>query len=213
VEPGWFERQKQEWLYKSEMARMQREARKYAKLQAKEQQRIDRELSGSPSISERYERWLQERAVKRELKAEQWRQLQEQHPTLGWLKRHEAKIFWLFTIVMVGIFAGYITVEARKADALARQKAQASKVMATINGKPIYLEAVLDRAFLAHGASILQELSEQEIVRQEAERQKIELTSEDCEKSVTLWREVRSSEFSNQGWKHRSWFDASSLRA
>jgi len=208
MEPTWWQRTKHEWLYKKEIARQQRLARKYARLQAKEQRRTESSLASGPSISERYREWKRRRLLKKEqslaaqemleappvglsrvqewkrqrqLKREQralaWQEMLEENPRLAWFKKHETKFFWLLTVVLVGAFSGYVTLEAKRVRDQAEH--QAKFPMATINGVPIYRDTVMDRALFAHGAALLQELSEQEIVRQEAEKQNIELTGDD----------------------------------
>jgi hypothetical protein len=180
MEPGWWDKKKHEWLYKQEMARKQRQARKYAKLQAKEVQRARREMQGtSPTVGQRYAEWKRKRELSKQQRAEQMAALEDDKSFRGLLNRHDTKIFWSFALIVILGLGAVITREVRRSEFEAAKKAEEKRTLAKINGKPIYVDTVLDRLFFAHGAAMLQELSEQEAVRQEAEKQGIELSSDD----------------------------------
>ena len=177
MKPSWWEQKKHEWLYKQEIRRKQRRARKYAKLQAKEAERAQREMrGGGPSLGKRYAEWQRRRALKKEQQAEFWAQLQQKHPFLGWLKRHETKFFWLASLCVVAAVGIFITREMQNAEQKAAATAEDKRVMARVNGIPIYVDTLMNRLFFANGATVLQELTEQEVVKQKAESEGLELS-------------------------------------
>ena len=180
MQPSWWDKKRHEWLYKQEIRRKQRLARKYAKMQAKEADRARKQMrSGSPTLSQRYQEWSRRRRLAKERRAEQLAQLENEKSLRGFLKRHETKFFWSFALIVIVGLGAFITAEVRKSELAAAKKAKEKRTLASVNGQPIYVETVLERVFFAHGAAMLQELSEQEVVRQEAEKQGVEISGED----------------------------------
>lgn len=179
MQPNWWDRKKLEWLYKQEIRRKERLARKYAKLQAKEADKARREMSSGPSLGDRYQEWSRKRRLAKEQRAEELALLENDKSLFGFLKRNETKFFWAFALVAIIGLGAFITTEVKKSEQAAAKKADEKRTLARVNGEPIYVETVLERLFFAHGASMLQELSEQEVIRQEAEKLGIELSPDD----------------------------------
>jgi hypothetical protein len=180
MESSWWDQKKHEWLYKQEIRRQQRLARKYAKTQAREAERARREMEGGArSFGQWYAEWQRKRELANQHRAQELALLADDKSLSGLLKRHETKVFWSFALLLVVGLGGVITREVRKAELAAAKKAEEKRVLARINGEPIYSETVLNRLFFAHGASMLQEISEQEIIRQAAEKADIQLASDE----------------------------------
>jgi hypothetical protein len=185
--PSWWDKKKHEWLYKSKMRKHQKQAQKYAKMQKKmAEDAAKRATATSPTASARYAEWKRQRQLKKEKQAAYWAKVQEKHPFLGWIKKHETKFFWLATICVVAAVGLFVTREMKKAEQAAVAQTEAKRVMVRVNDKPIYIDTLLNRLFFTHGSTMLQAMTEEQAVKQAAEANGVELSGDEREKLERL---------------------------
>lgn len=177
---SWLENKKQEIALRVEASRYRRDVKRYAKLQAQERLKYARETGGAPGIAQRFSLWFRQRAPL------EWLQARRQRQEPIGRKSHQPKLLWIFTLFLASSLAGYLTYQFNKSHSPTGNQGLGQTMMATVNGKPIYLDSVRERVFFAYGPSVLPDLVEQEVVRQEAEKQKVRLTSQELVSIQTL---------------------------
>ena len=149
--------------------------KRHEKLKNQERRRRLRELENSNGFLKRLQVWRRARKIKKE------KESLGSHER-SFLRRHESKLFWSFVALLVAGLAVVLTTELRRVELKARSIEENQRVVATVNDRPIYIELLLERLFYTGAAAMLQELTEQEVIRQFAQEQGVELTAEDREK-------------------------------
>lgn len=111
-----------------------------------------------------------------------WRKKKSTSKIVRMVSKRQRLFFWLFIFSLTGVFVVFALSEVKDRDAENYLIEYANRTAIKVNGVEISTEKYLKTLELAYGPEILQKLTEQEVVRQEAQRLGLELSQEDIEK-------------------------------
>lgn len=178
----WWRRKRRQLEMAWELHRQRRAVARHKRLIAAEQKRRQSEGTGPGAYlrfqAQRFAVWRARRALQRQ---ERLHKFAANHRWFQVLQRRQTLLVGLFLLALVGAFCVALFLQSGTGK---RQQARASTVrenepIVEVNGKTIP-RAVFERTLeLKHGSEILQSLTEQELVRQEAERLHIVLSTEE----------------------------------
>ena len=137
-------------------------------------------LRGESSLKLRYQRlklWWHQRAERR---AKAWARRKERYPWIRWLENKQGWIVGTFFLALVAAFCVFLFRETHLQPAKTRGGIPYGNDPAVkVNGNTITMATYLQSLEMTYGPLVLQRLTEQEVIRQEAARLRIALTPEE----------------------------------
>lgn len=176
---SWWSKQRREFAQAHQQRKLQAAVRRQKrKVKAEERRRLRAQASSqswTTRTSQRFSIWRRLQAERRLSRQARWR---DKYSWYRWMERRQGLLIGLTFMLLMGVFCIFLFKEAY---APKRKVAPGygDESAVTVNGRKITMARYIKSLEIAHGPAMLQELTEQEVIRQEAERLKIEIPAEE----------------------------------
>ncbi len=176
----WWRRQRLQFTRSYQDARLRRAlAREQRRTLSGERRRAQRAASGESKLKLAYQRFQIWNHKRSEQSAREWARRRERYGWLAWLQKKQGWIIALFFLALMAVFAAFLFRETYRPKRGRGPALGGNEPAVVVNGRRIPMGLYIQSLEMAHGPAVLQRLTEQEAIRQEAERLKLSLSPEE----------------------------------
>ena len=178
---SWWRQKSTEFHYARKLSKMRAAADRQQRIdqaQKKKWMKSQGQASGL-TWGQKFQKYKLERERKKRMKAAWWSEVGSHHPVYKWFHGKRSILPWALFLGLGAVFVVLLLKSPRVTRGGVTVPDPRTVSVLTVNGKKISQADLREALELTYGPVVLQQLLEQEVIRQEAERRKVALTKEE----------------------------------